>query len=57
MIEFKYYMSRPTYRLDGSAGPRKGGASAQNEREFHACVEKLGTTTIDGIDQRRLVLV
>lgn len=57
LIEFKYYMSRPTYRLDGSAGPRKGGASAKNEREFHACVEKLRTTTIDGIDQHRLVLV
>lgn len=57
MIEFKYYLSRQTYRLDGSAGPRKGGAGAQNEREFQACVEKLRTTTttttIAGIDQRR----
>lgn len=58
MIEFKYYLSRQTYRLDGSAGPRKGGAGAQNEREFQAYVEKLRTTTtIAGIDQRRLVLV
>lgn len=57
LIEFKYYLSRQTYRLDGSPGPKKGGASAQNEREFAACVEKLRTIAVDGIDQRRLVLV
>lgn len=57
LIEFKYYLSRRTYRLDGSPGPRKGGASAKNEREFHECIDKLRNTVVDGIDQRRLVLV
>ena len=57
LIEFKYYMARRTLHLDGSPGPWKGGPSAKNEREFSACVEKLRTTAIDGIDQRRLVLV
>jgi hypothetical protein len=57
LIEFKYYMARRTYHLDGNPGPWRGGPSAQNEREFSACVEKLRSTTVDGIDERRLVLV
>jgi hypothetical protein len=57
LIEFKYYLLRRTYRLDGSPGPKKGGAGPKNEREFGACLDKLRNTIVDGIDQRRLVLV
>jgi hypothetical protein len=57
LIEFKYYLLRRTYRIDGTPGPRKGGAGTKNETEFHACIDKLRNTVIDGIDQRRLILV
>lgn len=57
LIEFKYYLRRRTYRLDGTPGRRKGGAGVKNEAEFRACVDKLRAATVSGIDQRRLVLV
>lgn len=57
LIEFKYYLRRRTIGLDGTPEGWKGGAGLQNEREFFACLDKLGTTAIDGIHKRRLVLV
>jgi hypothetical protein len=37
------------------AGRPKGGAGLENE--FYACVNKLRNISIDGIDERRLVLI
>jgi hypothetical protein len=57
LIEFKYYLLRRTYRIDGTPGPKKGGAGTKNEAEFQACINKLRNSVLDGIHVRRLVLV
>jgi len=57
LIEFKYYLLRRTYGLDGVAGQAKGGPSLKNEAEFQACLGKLRDTVVPGIEQRRLILV
>jgi hypothetical protein len=57
LIEFKYYLLRRNYHLDGTPGPKKGAAGTKNEAEFHACINKLRNSVLDGIDERRLVLV
>lgn len=57
LIEFKYYIPRRTYRLDGGRGSWKGGASKKNESEFWSCVDKLRANVPKGIEERRLVLV
>lgn len=57
LIEFKYYLLRRTWSLDGSPGQYKGGAGPKNEGEFWQCVEKLATKPSDQIIERFLVLV
>jgi len=57
LVEFKYYLYRRTYGLDGSLTGTKGGASLQNEQDFAACVAKLTRRVIPGITARHLVLV
>ncbi len=42
-IEFKYYVLRRMFVLDGVAGRYKGGAGPKNEAQFHTCVESCGT--------------
>jgi len=57
LIEFKYYLLRRTIGLDGAPGRPKGGAGLKNESELYACINKLRTTAVAGIHERRLVLV
>lgn len=57
LIEFKYFLFRQTFELDGRRGHRKGGAGGQNEREFWDCVRKLHTTAHSRIHGRYVVLV
>ena len=57
LIEFKYYLWRRTYDLEGGPGRRKGGAGAKNEKEFEDSLAKLRSAPVVGITHRRLVLV
>ncbi len=57
LIEFKYFLYRHTYALDGSMIRKKGGPSPKNEVEFWDCVEKLSQCDIPGIDRKYLVLI
>jgi hypothetical protein len=55
LIEFKYYLLRRSYHLDGTPGPRESRAGSKNETEFYACINKLRNSVLDGIGERRLV--
>ena len=57
LVEFKYYLHRRCIDLDGRHLPWKGGAGAQNEREFYQCVDKLKACGHSPIHVRYLVLV
>jgi hypothetical protein len=57
VIEFKYYMRRRTFGLGGEDLGPKGGPGSQNVREFNRCVQKLRTTVLSGVADRRLILV
>ena len=57
VIEFKYYLQRRTLGLLGEDLGFKGGPGPKNEAEFKACVDKLRTAALPGVDDRRLVLV
>ena len=57
LIELKYYVYRRTLKLDGSNGNWKGGAGAQNESEFYACVNKLRDTKSRSIHEKHLILI
>jgi hypothetical protein len=57
LIEFKYYLARPTLDLDGRHIGWKGGAGAQNERELRQCLQKLHECIHAPIHARYLVLV
>lgn len=57
LIEFKHYVLRRTFDLDGRALGYKGGASAKNEQEFWTCVTKLHERAPKQIDERLLILM
>lgn len=57
LIEFKYYLLRRAFALDGTAGGYKGGAGPKNESEFWKCVEKLATRAPSSVSKRILILV
>jgi len=59
-IEFKFYVLRKTYPLDAKSDAKphwKGGAGANNRRNFDTCVRKLSALRHKGIDEKYLVLV
>jgi hypothetical protein len=57
LVEFKFYLMRRTFELDGRRGPWKGEAGTQNEAEFWACVDKLHNLKDPAVHQRYLALV
>ncbi|MCC6906666.1 MAG: hypothetical protein IT430_01880 [Phycisphaerales bacterium] len=57
LIEFKYYILRRCWGLDGKALQWKGGAGVQNEREFWDCVQKLHRCAHAPLHDKYLVLV
>ena len=57
LIEFKYYIGRRTYNLDGTPGGRKGGPGPKNEDEFWACVQQLHECTFTPIHYKYLIVV
>ena len=57
IIEFKYYLLRQTFDLQGKMRGYKGGAGPKNEAEFRDCLHKLRTTVVSREVGRYLVLV
>jgi hypothetical protein len=57
VIEFKYYLQRRAYGLQGEPLRFKGGPGPQNEAEFNACVQKLRSAALPDSADRRLVLI
>jgi hypothetical protein len=57
IIEFKYFLRRRTFGLQGDRLGFKGGPGPKNEAEFNACVHKLRTAVPSGVADRRLILV
>jgi hypothetical protein len=57
LLEFKYYVIRRTYNLDGTHGDFKGGPGPQNWSEFTAALHKLHAAMVPGLGPRRLVVV
>jgi hypothetical protein len=57
LVEFKYYLRRPKYDLEGKQVGWKGGAGPKNESEFLACRNKLHGYAEAAIQSRYLVLV
>ncbi len=57
LIEFKYYLLRQTFDLQGRPLAYKGGAGPKNETEFQTCLQKLRIAVPSEVGHRRLVLV
>ncbi len=57
LIEFKYYLHKQNVNLDGSKGIRKGGAKAQNKKEFDDCVQQLYQDSSSPIHEKYIILV
>jgi hypothetical protein len=57
VIEFRYYLQRRTFGLQGEILGFKGGPGPKNEGVFNACVHKLRTAVPEGVTDRCLILV
>ncbi len=56
LIEFKFYVLRRTFDLDGRPGNWKGSAGSKNEGEFWKNIQKLHECKHNPIDGRHMVL-
>jgi hypothetical protein len=56
VVEFKFYFPARRILPDGTWVGWKGWAGPKNEQEFAACLRKLKTTDLPGIQSRYLVL-
>lgn len=56
LIEFKFFLSRPLYGLDGKLIRWKGGPGKENEGEFKSCISKLKRAEIEGIEKKFIIL-